>query len=85
MDTDLYGAAGLLPGSHLRTRLRRTSQPGFYRAAPMAGRPCLSRRNNMKPDGKNGTAHLPSSISKTEIGHFYFCLCKNKNGQEKVF
>jgi len=39
----------------------------------------------MKPDGKNGTANLQSSISKTEIGHFYFCLSKNKNGQEKVF
>ena len=26
-----------------------------------------------------------SSISTNEIGPFYFCLCKNKKGQEKVF
>ena len=57
-----------LPASSFARGYGRTSQPGFYRAAPMAGRPCFSRRNNMKPDGKNGTAHLPSSISKTEIG-----------------
>ena len=73
------------PASSFARGYGRTSQPGTYRSVPMVGRPCFSQRNNMKPDGKNGTAHLPSSISKTEIGHFYFCFSKNKNGQEKVF
>jgi len=31
------------------------------------------------------TAAKLSSISTNEIGHFYFCRSKNKNGQEKVF
>jgi len=62
------------PDIHLRKRLRRTSQSGFYRVAPMVAAPLW-----------HYTAAQLNCISKTEIGHFYFCLSKNKNGQEKVF